>query len=270
MQHPFDGIIESTEEEHLKISRRQAVKLAGCTAAALGLSRFTEAAEKIGPRKLYFVVPASMKRFDRARRQELDVWGDRVDGWQGHAQFRKARGYMAWLKPDQAKKLAFQKDITTVHEVTGKDISPPAGKTTNRLQIHLAPNSWRTRPNPASYSKAKSIAGEWKKSLGKKVAGVSASNDGSSVFILLRAKSAKDVLKVIRNHPQAWSVAWAPAEQHVTRRRGEGGFTTQRLNEEGVTTHALGEEGATTRALGEEGGRPPRPTTLAIGEEGGR
>jgi len=288
MRHPFDGIIiPETGLNSTGPTRRSILSyLAASVPALLGLfvvsargnppdgqtsgdADADEKKEKKPGYKFFFVVPKNVRKFDTARRTELNVQGDFIHGWRSRPDLRSKQGFGAWITDQQAEALRRASDVEGVHEIGAKDVvitGRPTG--VGELIVPLSPNRWRNKPEADAYQSGKELAKQWSDRFAR-TEGLIIRADKLGNRIYVRAKDGRipsQVVQALKAHPQVTSLQFAP--MMTTMALGEEG------NRPGATTRAVGEEGdrprprPTTLAVGEEGG--PRPTTLAVGEEGGR
>ncbi len=294
MQHPFGGILPGSEKEGW--DRRHLLQVAawGLGAGASLWPQLPLWAQQRSPGAkswaAYVVVPRDLRRFGPGRRQQLGVWGPYFPLAQ--PQGPPQAGFLAWLEPAQAQKLATQPEVAQVVRLTEK-LKPDPGprpRGVPLLLVELVPNSFRRAPE-GTYLPTQKVLQQWEEQLSSWVRrGLELQQweqrPGFVVIRLPMGMGLQEVLQVIKSHPQTARVRWFQPQPTTLALGEEGGPvpTTRRLGEEGgVTTFALGEEGAPPPLKNpqpEQGRGPqflPPPirdpgqvTTLAFGEEGGR
>ncbi len=305
MRHPFGGLLPGAGDDPGACDRRrllQALVAGSVAGVAAGAWQEAAAEEKTDAQeeaktkqnaakgsghRLYVVVPKDLRRFGTKRRMELGVWGPYFPLQRPKKQ--PQAGFLAWLTAEQAKKLAGNDAVAEVVLLEGKLIPGPGPqpKGVTQLLVELGPNSFPRKP-AGHYEDTDTVLHRWMKQLScwsnvPIEMGPLSGRDGYVLIRLPMNQGLKDVLQVVKSHPQVIRVQWCQPQPTTLALGEEGGPrpTTARGREEGggITTQALGEEGgpATTRALGEEGrggpltpvnGEPGSITTKALHEEG--
>jgi hypothetical protein len=278
MRHPFDGILRpETEQPEVAVeirqpaatdeSRRDALKqfVAG-GAAMIGLAESPLHADEAKPRtrkkrtavggyNRYLVVPTDFRSLKTERRIPLGIGGGYFRrAMKKEERFPKA-GFLAWLTPDAAKKLAGQTGVREVVALQADDVPGPGARpaSASQLAVQLVPNGFtKVRPPKHSFVESTDLIDQWS----KKFPDVKFKAGASAGIVLVNIGPAgmpESLPAELKKHPQVVGIQW------------HGTPTTLAIGEEGATTKALGEEGASTRRRGEEGGPP---VTTALREAG--
>lgn len=211
------------------LTRRQAlVAVAAATASPWlldGSRSMGQGPGLMGDHRMYLLVPGA-KGWAKFTQQRPDhaTCSIKRDG-------RSTHGMLVWLSAADAKTIAQDSEVKSLHALTSDDIAQvgDAKKSGGKVAVQVGPGDWAKPPAAGTYRTRQQIADEWSKKLahqpGLKLellkseplpgnAGIFRTNAPGQILISYPGEECPaEVLRLIRNDPQVYHIQFGGPQE---------------------------------------------------------